>query len=62
MNVGIKNMNIPNREEFLKGCKEVEIRIKEWETQTTEFKREFSTDPIRTTMAAFANDYAETQE
>ncbi|HDM77022.1 MAG TPA: tetratricopeptide repeat protein [Deltaproteobacteria bacterium] len=38
---------------------EIEIRIKEWESQTTEFKREFSTDPIRQTMVAFANDYSE---
>lgn len=38
---------------------EIEIRIKEWESQTTEFKKEFSTDPIRQTMVAFANDYSE---
>lgn len=38
---------------------EIETRIKEWETQSTEFKREFSTDPIRETMVAFSNDYSE---
>lgn len=38
---------------------EIETRIKEWETQSTEFKREFSTDPLRETMVAFSNDYAE---
>lgn len=39
---------------------EIETRIKEWETQSTEFKREFATDPIREVMVAFANDYSET--
>lgn len=38
---------------------EIETKIKEWETQSTEFKREFSTDPIRETMVAFSNDYFE---
>jgi ATP-dependent DNA helicase RecG len=41
-------------------AREVEARIEEWESQTTEFKREFSTGPIRQTMVALANDYAET--
>jgi len=39
--------------------REIEVLIKEWESQTTEFKKEFSTDPIRQTMVAFANDYSE---
>jgi ATP-dependent DNA helicase RecG len=38
---------------------EIEKRIKEWETQSTEFKREFVTDPIREAMVAFSNDYSE---
>lgn len=38
---------------------EIETRIREWETQSTEFKREFSTDPLRETMVAFSNDYSE---
>ncbi len=38
---------------------EIDVRVKEWETQGTEFKREFSTDPIRKTLVAFSNDYAE---
>jgi ATP-dependent DNA helicase RecG len=38
---------------------EIETRIKEWETQSTEFKREFATDPLREAMVAFSNDYSE---
>lgn len=38
---------------------EIETRIREWETQSTEFKREFATDPLREAMVAFSNDYSE---
>ena len=40
--------------------REIETRIEEWESQTTEFKKEFTTDPIRQTITALSNDYAET--
>lgn len=36
------------------------IRLIEiWESQTTEFKREFTTDPIRESLVSFSNDYME---
>jgi ATP-dependent DNA helicase RecG len=38
---------------------EIETRIKQWETQSTEFKREFASDPLREAMVAFSNDYGE---
>ena len=34
-------------------------KIELWENLATEFKREFTTDPIRESLVAFANDYAE---
>lgn len=33
--------------------------IEVWENQTTEFKQEFTTDPIRKSLVAFSNDYQE---
>ncbi|MBV6439009.1 MAG: hypothetical protein EPGJADBJ_00639 [Saprospiraceae bacterium] len=33
--------------------------VEVWENQTTEFKREFSTDPIRESLVSFSNDYME---
>lgn len=34
-------------------------KIQVWENQTTEFKREFTTDGVRKALVAFSNDYHE---
>jgi ATP-dependent DNA helicase RecG len=39
--------------------KDVLKLIEVWEGQTTEFKREFTTDPIRESLVSFSNDYME---